>query len=602
MIVLHSYRFFTVIIFCLITTTVKGFDINTLFNVNQDSLKTKTLNIKYVSELNINSTKAKQLITEAKEKYRDSLFDESTHLFLKASPVFKKEKSYLNLGYIYNEIGSNYEESGNERKALEYYKLSQYTFEKTDSIHENKIYNFTNLANLYSLRGRYGEAQECLNSALKLALAVKSYTKEPITQVYMTMAQVYSFQGDYENAIKILEEAETLAVNIVNNDILIITRLNLLRVYVESKNVEKAYFILTKIPEDSIKNPLSVFVLNNFKADISFQEKKYQEALFYNSNASEIAYKEESIPLILASNYKKAIIKDSLGQTKTAIKILEEALIDSKKYDRLDYSSRVYMELSRLYKKQSNYIKSLNSLDEYVKIKDSLTTIEKNKKTEFLKTMFNVEKSQYELEKKETKIAYLKELQNKQKLYYISLFIGLLAVISLIIVVFKKQKNVLLLEQKNKVSENDRLKEQVEYRNKQILDFSLHIKEKNQLLDNIKTKIQDLNSGESKQKLTLKTIVNSINGDIKSNKEQIELYTKIHNSNVSFLEKVNKEYSSLSAQEIKIIQMLRLDLSSKQIASQMNLSINSVDTYRSRIRKKMEVPKNEKLSDFIKTI
>ena len=62
-----------------------------------------------------------------------------------------------------------------------------------------------------------------------------------------------------------------------------------------------------------------------------------------------------------------------------------------------------------------------------------------------------------------------------------------------------------------------------------------------------------------------------------------------------------KEGEELTESEKKLCYLLRLKLSSKEMASILNISSKSVDVGRYRLRKKMGVSKNEKLSKVIST-
>lgn len=66
-----------------------------------------------------------------------------------------------------------------------------------------------------------------------------------------------------------------------------------------------------------------------------------------------------------------------------------------------------------------------------------------------------------------------------------------------------------------------------------------------------------------------------------------------------FLNKLNKAYPGLSRQELKLCYLLKMKLSTKELAHQLNMSIRGVETSRYRLRKKLEIKTSENLLAFL---
>ena len=146
------------------------------------------------------------------------------------------------------------------------------------------------------------------------------------------------------------------------------------------------------------------------------------------------------------------------------------------------------------------------------------------------------------------------------------------------------------------------LKDELNYKNKQITNFAIHISEKNDLLEHIKTEIKEINTSDDAIKNKIFEIICYINDDINANEENVELYSNINQTKESFNHKIYSLYPEISEKEKKILTLVKLNHTSKQIATQLNISPASVDNYRYTLKKKMNVPKGTKLSSFIKKI
>jgi len=166
----------------------------------------------------------------------------------------------------------------------------------------------------------------------------------------------------------------------------------------------------------------------------------------------------------------------------------------------------------------------------------------------------------------------------------------------------KTNKIILETEQELQKTKQKQSDDEISFKNKQITDFVLHISEKNDLLVSIKNKLKLLVVSNKKELFKINELVHFLNNNLEQNKEKVAIYTLADNTKDSFYHKLSDLYQDLTNKEKRVAAFVRLDLSSKQIATQLNISISSIDNYRHNLRRKMNVPKEITLSNFIKRI
>ena len=66
-----------------------------------------------------------------------------------------------------------------------------------------------------------------------------------------------------------------------------------------------------------------------------------------------------------------------------------------------------------------------------------------------------------------------------------------------------------------------------------------------------------------------------------------------------FMKKLTEQYTNLKTSDRKLCAYLRMGLSSKEMASLLNMSVRSIETARYRLRKKLNLESGENLTDFI---
>ena len=104
---------------------------------------------------------------------------------------------------------------------------------------------------------------------------------------------------------------------------------------------------------------------------------------------------------------------------------------------------------------------------------------------------------------------------------------------------------------------------------------------------------------ESLLKTRVNDIMMFINNTIDQNSDKVALYAEIDDVKDSFLQKIAVLFPDLTEKEIRVASLVRMQMSSKQIGQQLNITPASVDNYRSVLRKKMQIPKEQNLQEFL---
>ncbi|RUA06939.1 MAG: hypothetical protein DSY82_08920, partial [Flavobacteriia bacterium] len=151
---------------------------------------------------------------------------------------------------------------------------------------------------------------------------------------------------------------------------------------------------------------------------------------------------------------------------------------------------------------------------------------------------------------------------------------------------------------------NKKLEKEIDEKEKEQKKIALSIIRKNEILSKLKAEIERI---KSKPEDTLKysdlnTLKVLILDNLNLEKERKSLDRYIKELNESFFHNLEKKYPNLTETEKKLCSLLRLKLTSKEIASIMNITPKSVEVSRYRLRKKMKIDKQEKLTKVIRKL
>jgi DNA-binding CsgD family transcriptional regulator len=175
---------------------------------------------------------------------------------------------------------------------------------------------------------------------------------------------------------------------------------------------------------------------------------------------------------------------------------------------------------------------------------------------------------------------------------------------------YKKQREQLLRENKKNLKrkklkaqkkivqiKNDKLREEVESKNRELAISTMSIIKKNEFLNAIKDQLR-----ETENNLEVQSVIRTIDRNINNVDDWKFFEDAFNNADKDFLKKIKSHHPELTANDLRLCAYLRLNLSSKEIAPLLNISVRSVEVKRYRLRKKMDLEHEKGLSDYIMQI
>lgn len=142
--------------------------------------------------------------------------------------------------------------------------------------------------------------------------------------------------------------------------------------------------------------------------------------------------------------------------------------------------------------------------------------------------------------------------------------------------------------------ENKSLEENVQSKNRELAIATMAIVKKNQFL---KTILQDLENMESNPLVT--RVIRIIKRNSKKDDDWDFFREAFDNSDKDFLKNLKIKHPKLTHNDMRLCAYLRLNLTSKEIAPLFNISAKSVEIKRYRLRKRMNLSRDENLVDYI---
>jgi PAS domain S-box-containing protein len=145
-----------------------------------------------------------------------------------------------------------------------------------------------------------------------------------------------------------------------------------------------------------------------------------------------------------------------------------------------------------------------------------------------------------------------------------------------------------------------RLQTELELKDRELVSFLLQLSQKNELLNKASKLLDSVRSSDSKK---LKATVNQLHVLLKSGIiNQLDwsmVESQIEKSHPGFLGRLQVKHPTISEKDKKLCSYIRLGLSSKEISGLMNITPQSVEIARVRLRKKLAISSKIRLSKYL---
>ena len=150
---------------------------------------------------------------------------------------------------------------------------------------------------------------------------------------------------------------------------------------------------------------------------------------------------------------------------------------------------------------------------------------------------------------------------------------------------------------------NEKLEAEIRHKNTELASVAMHLVQKGEFVEKIRDQLLKLrkatDGNHNKELDDFKKIIRSISDEDKLDKQWEQFAMHFDSVHSDFLVALKKKYSQLTPNELKLCAYLRMNLATKEIAQLMNISVRGVEISRYRLRKKLNVPTQSNLFNFL---
>ncbi len=470
--------------------------------------------------------------------------------------------------------------------------------------HEEALaYGKLGLGALYINKGEYALAYENHIEGVEYARAIENADLE-LTYL-MNIGVINQLLKDYDEAEKFLLQA--LEIGAENN---LIHRQGQIHGNLGIIELNRKNYGLSI---DHHKKAIDFFNQLNLRTQlaVSFQNLGFSYAKSGNGEEAEKSY-DKSLDLRIATGdslgyarglrYKSELFIDT-DKLSRAQPLLSEALEIARAYNNEVLLSEIHDLRVKLFEGQRNFRKALEVQKELITLKDTLIAKANRSKLAELTAEYEFERLENEnqLRSSENELKDLKISQRNQQLA------GALALILLIIAwaLWKRKqlRNKLVIKQKDfEIAQKEvRLRSsEFEAEKMRLVQYANQLLSKNEELESKRQQLESKISSSQEEREELDSLIEKLRSTINEEKDWTAFRLYFDALFPGFFDRINEKLEAEATMyEQRLIALIKISLSNKEIGGILNISRNSVVRAKHRLRQKFHFEDNKDLEDFL---
>lgn len=148
--------------------------------------------------------------------------------------------------------------------------------------------------------------------------------------------------------------------------------------------------------------------------------------------------------------------------------------------------------------------------------------------------------------------------------------------------------------------QTEKLQAELSSKNRELASSAMNLVYKNELLQKLSSEMDKLKDEEGKKLADnqLRKIQKVIDEGMNDERDWSMFETSFNEAHGSFFKKLKTQYPDLVPNDLKLCAYLHMNMSSKEMASLLNISLRGVEIRRYRLRKKLNIPHDKNLAEF----
>jgi DNA-binding CsgD family transcriptional regulator len=165
----------------------------------------------------------------------------------------------------------------------------------------------------------------------------------------------------------------------------------------------------------------------------------------------------------------------------------------------------------------------------------------------------------------------------------------------------QRQQEQLIAEQQYVKLQNEKLDSEISFKNAQLANTTMSLIRKNELLIELKEELEKhkIDKDNRNHNKLYENIQRLIEKDLTNDDHWKTFETHFDQAHQNFFKRLKTTYPDLTPNDLKLSAYLKLNLTTKEIAPLLNISVRGVEVHRYRLRKRLGLETDQNLVEFL---
>lgn len=452
-----------------------------------------------------------------------------------------------------------------------------------------------NIGNFYHAQGRVQKGFEYLIRALDLIKQLRVLYHPEVVKISDIIAANYYLIGDHSTALNLYKIGMEVEPYWRNPKERFVIYNNIGLCFQKQMQLDSAIHFYTLANESAwaVNNDFWVALTDGNRAYCHYLKGNFEDALPPLLKDFELSERWGEIgsavnaAITIASIY---LAKNNINQAKHYLDYGRKNIKSLSHRQKINY----YKSLMQIHRDNGDYKQALFYLDSMQMYKDTVASYQDNNIIRNAELKLGLEKHRHEV-----------DLLESEKSRQILIRNFLLLILSLVGIIIGLWFYGLHINKKRalKLSEIEKAQayRELEQAKKDLNNFTQLIREKNELINSIKTELSELESNKSAERRieNINTLLNSIILTDDDWREFKKIFDKIH---PGFFIRLSEKFPNLSSGEIRLMALLKLNLSQKDMAYMLGIGYDAIRQSKYRLKNKISFSGETTLEDLVLSI
>ncbi len=293
----------------------------------------------------------------------------------------------------------------------------------------------------------------------------------------------------------------------------------------------------------------------------------------------------------------------SLNNLSEAERYLKEALDFAIKIGSYKWLRDIYENLQVVNRRNGDLNKAIFYYDQYIQVRDSIFNEQIINNISQLEAQLATVEQKRQIEAREQRIVILEQQTDLQRTRIFILVIAIALIISLAALLVRTRQAVARRKEAKAREVAEKARQEVEFKNRELSSYTVNFVQKNRLFEELSESIKEIKEqSEPALKKKLSSVERIVNKHIRVDEDWKDFKLRFENVHSGFFERLHEKFPSLTNNDLRLSVLVKMNFSIKEIGEMFGISPESVKTARYRLKKKLNLPSEQNLNDFLNEI